>query len=162
MKYALWADRTTVKRITGKSPFELVYGQDCRLPINLQIPIYELLNQCISDQEAIQTSVDKLIELDERRREAFDKTIIEQERIKGTFDQSTRNEDFKVGDVVLLWDKNKEKPRNHGNLEKIWMGPYRFGRIVGKGSFWLESLHGEELELPINGRLLKHYFPPIN
>ena len=35
LKYALWAAITMVKRITGKSPFELVYGQDCRLPISL-------------------------------------------------------------------------------------------------------------------------------
>ena len=110
----------------------------------------------------MQSRVYKLVELDERRREAFDKTIIEQERIKGTFDQSTWNEEFKVGDIVLLWDKNKENSGNHGKLEKKWMRPYKFGRIAGKGSFWLESLDGEELELPVNGRLLKHYFPPIN
>ena len=110
LKYALWADRSTVKRITGKSPFKLVCGQDCRLPINLQIPVYELLHHCASDQEAMQARLDRLVELDERRREAFDKTVIEQERIKGTFDQSTRNEDFKIADVVLLWDNNKEKP----------------------------------------------------
>ena len=72
----------------------------------------------------MQARLDKLVELDERRREAFDKTVIEQERIKGTFDQSTQNENFKIGDVVLLWDKNKEKPGNHGKLEKIWMGPH--------------------------------------
>ena len=52
LKYALWADRMTVKRITGKAPFELVYGKDCRLQINMKIPIYELLQQCTSDQEA--------------------------------------------------------------------------------------------------------------
>ena len=40
LKYALWADRTTVKRITEKSPFELVYGQDCKLLINMQILVY--------------------------------------------------------------------------------------------------------------------------
>ena len=109
MKYDLWANRTTVKMITRKSPFELVYGQDCILPINLQIPVYELLHQCTSDQEAMQARIDKLVELDKRRREAFDRTVIEQERIKGTFNQRTRSEDFKVGDVVLLWDKNKAK-----------------------------------------------------
>ena len=49
LKYALWENRTTVKRITRKSPFELVYGQDYRIPINLQIPIYELLHQCATD-----------------------------------------------------------------------------------------------------------------
>ena len=49
LKYALWADRTIVKRITRKAPFELVYGQDCRLPINMQIPVYKLLQQCTSE-----------------------------------------------------------------------------------------------------------------
>ena len=83
----------------------------------------------------MQARIDKFVELDKKRREAFDKTIIEQERIKGTFDQSTWNEDFRVGDVVLLWDKDKEKPRNDGNLEKIWIGPYKIGRLAGKGSF---------------------------
>ena len=87
--------------------------------------------------------------------------MIEHERIKWTFDKRAQNKDFKIGDVVLLWDKNKEKPGNHGKLEKIWMGPYRVSRTVGKGSLWLETLDGEELEFLVNGLLLKHYFPPI-
>ena len=78
--------------------------------------------------------------------------------MKGTFDKRSRDVKFNVGDIVLLQDKNKEK---QGKLEKIWMGPYRVSRIVGKGSLWLETLDGEELEFPINGLLLKHYFPPI-
>ena len=41
------------------------------------------------------------------------------------------------------------------------MGPYRVSSIVGKGSIYLETLDGDEFELPVNGILLKHYFPPI-
>jgi hypothetical protein len=44
-KYALWADRITKKRATGKSPFELVYGLDVVLPVNLRLPVYKLLGQ---------------------------------------------------------------------------------------------------------------------
>ena len=127
----------------------------------MQIPIYELLQQCTSDQEAFQARIDKLVELDEVRRMAFEKTIIEQERVKGTFDQRTRDVKFGIGDIVLLWDKLKEKLGKHGKLEKIWMGPYRVSSIVGKGSIYLETLDGDEFELPVNGILLKHYFPPI-
>ena len=125
LKYALWADRTTIKRIIGKAPFELLYGQNCRLPINLQISVYELLHQCSFDQEAMQARIHKLVELDEMQRKAFDMIVIEQERIKGTFDQRARDIHFEVLDIVLLWDEIKEKPRDHGKLEKIWMGPYR-------------------------------------
>ena len=69
-------------------------------------------------------------------REAWNKTIIEQERVKGTFDKRSRDVKFNVGDIVLLCDKNKEKPGNHGKLEKICMGTYRLSRIAGKGSLW--------------------------
>ena len=43
IKYALWADRTTKKKATGKSPFELVYGLDVTLPVHLKLPAYQLL-----------------------------------------------------------------------------------------------------------------------
>ena len=155
-------DWTTVKRTTGKYSFKLVYGQDCRLPINLHILVYALLHKCSSDQEALQAQIDRIVELDEKRREAWNKAMIEQERVKGTFDKRSRYVKFNNGNIVLLWDKNKEKPGNHGKLEKIWTGPYRVSRIDRKGSLWLETLDGEELEFPFNGLLLKHYFPPID
>ena len=151
----------TVKRVTGKDHFQLVYGKNCRLPNNLQIPIYELLQQYTSDDESFQARIDKLVELDEVRRVAFDKMVIEQERVKGTFDQRTIDVKFGIGGIVLLLDKLKEKPGKHGKLEKIWMGPYRVSGIARKGSVYLETMDGDEFELPVNGILLKHYFPPI-
>jgi hypothetical protein len=39
IKYALWADRITIKASTGRTPFELVYGLEAKLPLNIQIPI---------------------------------------------------------------------------------------------------------------------------
>ena len=72
------------------------------LPINLQIHVYELLHQCSSYQEALQARIDRLIELDEKRREAWNKVVIEQERLKGTFDKRSRDVKFNVGGIVLL------------------------------------------------------------
>ena len=119
LKYVLWVDQTTAKRITGKYPFELVYGQDCRLPINLQIPVYELLHYCSSDQEALQARIDRLVELDKKRREAWNKAVIEQERVKGIFDKRSRDVKFNVGEIVLLWDKNKENQETMENLRRF-------------------------------------------
>jgi len=34
---ALWADRISVRRSTGYSAFELVYGQDCLLPVDFAL-----------------------------------------------------------------------------------------------------------------------------
>jgi transposase InsO family protein len=35
IKYAVWEDRITTKTSTGRTPFELVYGLEEKLPVNL-------------------------------------------------------------------------------------------------------------------------------
>ena len=39
---ALWAYRTSVKKVTGLTPFQLVYGLEVVLPIQCQIPSLKL------------------------------------------------------------------------------------------------------------------------
>ena len=39
LKYALWADRITVKHAIGTSPFQLVYGTDAVFPVQFGIPL---------------------------------------------------------------------------------------------------------------------------
>jgi transposase InsO family protein len=53
LKFALWADHITKKHATSKSPFELVYGLDVVLPVNLRLSIYKLLEQFTTNQEAL-------------------------------------------------------------------------------------------------------------
>ena len=45
LKYALWADRCSVKRSTGLSPFELFYGREVIVPLHLTIPIRKILQE---------------------------------------------------------------------------------------------------------------------
>jgi hypothetical protein len=54
IKYALWEDCTTTKTSTRKTPFELVYGLEACLPINLQIPTLQIAQQFSTDKEALQ------------------------------------------------------------------------------------------------------------
>jgi transposase InsO family protein len=58
IKYALWEDRITTKTSTGKTPFELVYGLEAKLPINLQIPTLQFAQQYMTDGEALQGRID--------------------------------------------------------------------------------------------------------
>ena len=53
IKYAVWADRITTKTSKGKTPFELVYELEAKLPVNLQIPILRFAQQYAIDAEAI-------------------------------------------------------------------------------------------------------------
>jgi hypothetical protein len=81
----IWDDCTTTKTSTGKTTFELVYGMEVRLPINLQIPSLQIAQHFSTDKEALQGRIDKLMELDESRRMDFDQMERNQDKVKGTF-----------------------------------------------------------------------------
>jgi hypothetical protein len=42
LKYALWANRISTKRSIRISPFQMVYGTDVILPINISMPVMKL------------------------------------------------------------------------------------------------------------------------
>jgi ribonuclease HI len=158
IKHALWADRITKKAATGKSPFELVYGLEARLPIHLSLPTYGSVEDSSTGQDAFQNRVNQVIELDETRRKAFDQICRNQSKVKKAFDMSARQRDFIVGDTVLLWDKGREKPGKHGKFDSLWLGPYLIREIAGPNSFHLSHLDGEPINIPRNGQQLKLFF----
>jgi hypothetical protein len=151
-------DRITKKSSTGKSPFELVYGLDATLPVHLKLPVYQFVQKYGLDEDFQQSRIDQLVELDEIRRKALDQSIKNQDKVKKTFDKSSRQRVFQEGDTVLLWDKRREKPGNHGKFDSLWTGPYIIQGTAGKNSFCLSRLDGEKLALPVNGQLLKLFF----
>jgi len=51
IKYVLWADHTTTKTSTGKTPFELVYGMEAILHVNLQIPYLQIDQHFATNKE---------------------------------------------------------------------------------------------------------------
>jgi transposase InsO family protein len=158
IKYALWADCIMTKTSTWKSPFELVYGMEAKLPINLQIPVFHLMQHFKTDQEALQGRIDQLIELDKSRRNAFDQMVRNQDKIKGTLNHEARQRYLEEVDLVLMWDKRKEKPGVLKKFDGLWLGPYKIERKDGVNSFYLASLDREKLPLLVNGQLFKLYF----
>ena len=45
LKFALWANRITSKRATGKSPYELVYGRATMFPVQLALPVARFIQE---------------------------------------------------------------------------------------------------------------------
>ena len=158
IKYAMWADRITKKNSTGKSPFELVYGLTATLPISMQISIFRLLSDYDSERLEMEDKIHQIIELDEARRVALDQSLRHQESIKDTFDKSAKPRSFQVGDTVLLWDKRREKPGKHGKFDSLWKGPFIIRNTAGTNSFFLNTMDGETLSLPMNGQHLKPFY----
>ena len=160
IKYALWENQITTNTSTGKTPFEMVYGIEAKLPVNLQIPILCFAQQYATDEEAIQGRINQLIELDESRRNTLSQMGRNQEKIKNTFDHKAKERNFTKGDLVLLWDKRKEKPGMHKKLDSLWTGPYKIMSHAGTNSFNLGTMEGEILRMSINALHIKYYYPP--
>jgi hypothetical protein len=38
---------------------------------------------------------------------------------------------FQVGDLVLLWDKRREKSVDHSKFDSLWLGPFSVHASVG-------------------------------
>lgn len=67
LKFSLWANRVTPKRSTGKSPFELVYGKATIFPIQLAMPIVNLLQDVEEELNAATRRINQLVEFHESR-----------------------------------------------------------------------------------------------
>jgi hypothetical protein len=98
--------------------------------------------------------------LDESKRVALSQMMKNQEKFKNTFDHKAKERGFMEGDLVLLWDKRREKPDMHKKLDGLWTGPYKVMIQAGTNSFNLSRLEGEALKLPMNVIHIRCYFPP--
>jgi hypothetical protein len=99
-----------------------------------------------------------LLKLEEEQSKALNRTSQRQQSIKIYFDQSATVKNFQKGELVLLWNKAKEKPSMHTKFEALWIGPYIVEKILGFNSYMLQDMKGKILMFPINGKHLKGFF----
>jgi hypothetical protein len=96
--------------------------------------------------------------LEEERRKALNRTSQRQESIKIYFDKRKTVNNFQKGELVLLWNKAKEKLSMHTNFEALWIGPYVIEKILGFNSYILQDMKGKRLMFPIKEKHLKGFF----
>ena len=67
--------------------------------------------------------------------------------------------DSQIGDIFLKWDKAHEEKGKHTKFQRMWFGPFQIVDIIGPSTFMLQDLAGKRDSLPVNGQILKKYFP---
>jgi hypothetical protein len=157
LKYALWANRIDTKKSIGMSPFQMVYGTNIVLPINLVLPVMKLWQDAKEEPDDVTRRIKKIIEVQQNRAEVDDKLQKYQYNMKAIFDKKDKDSEFLPGDLVLKWDAIKEDVGKHDKFDHLWFGPFRIATAKGKNSFLLKNLNGKTFDAPINRRYLKHF-----
>ena len=130
LKSVLFAYRTSRNDSTKFTPYELMFGREPMLPIELEIRSKpeSLTNNC--DATSFQEKVNVMKDVRERVKEqAMENIFKAQDRQKRSYDRKHQPLLFKVGDSVLLRNMRNDA-RKGGKLERIWSGPYTISQIL--------------------------------
>jgi len=109
----LWADRITTSASTGFTPYRLVFGQDCVLPIELTAVSWATVNwnRIQTRAELLAARARQLERKEEDVREAQENIRKSCLRNKAYFDKNRRErvDQIEVGDLVLLYNSVLDK-----------------------------------------------------
>nr|GFB39620.1 reverse transcriptase domain-containing protein [Tanacetum cinerariifolium] len=130
---ALWAFRTDYKTPIGCTPYKLVYGKSCHLPIELEHKAYWALKHVSFD---LKTAGDhqklQLNQLNELRDQAYENSLIYKDKKKKLHDSKIKNNIFNVGDQVLLF--NSRLKIFSRKLKTRWSGPFTITKVFPYGT----------------------------
>jgi len=148
LPFVVWVDRITPRVSTGFTPYRLVFGQDCVLPVEPCVSSWTIIQW-----RKVKTTVE-LLAARARQLERREEDIEEaQENVRKSrlcnkvyFDKNHRErvQIIEIGDMVPLYNRSLDKQWSQ-KLKNKWLGPYKIREIGETGTYLLNELDRMEL-----------------
>jgi hypothetical protein len=160
---ALWAHRVSRHGATKVTPFELVYGQEAVLPIEVNLQACRVACQnSLSAKVYGELMLDRIDGNNDSRLTALREIEKEKLRVARAYNKKVKEKSFQIGELV--WKTILPvgvKNNKFGKWSPNWEGPFKVVGIVHENAYFVEDLQGRRLPKALNGKYLKKYYPSI-
>ena len=127
------------------------------LPIEIEMGSLRVaLEQQISEAEWVQSWLDQLSVLDERRLRVADQIQAYQRKMTRSFKKRVKPKPLQRGDLVLRVLRGLVT-NLRGKFRPNWSGPYIIRELTPEGAAWLMDLDGNQFLEPTNVDQLKKF-----
>ena len=148
---------------TKVTPYELVYGQEAILPVEVNLNALRIAKQNdLSTVDFYNLMMDNIDEVADKRLAALKAIERDKLRVARTYNKKVKLKNFQVGDLVwkvILPIGSRDK--KFGKWSPSWEGPFSITRVVPGNSYLVQSIQGALLPRALNVKYLKKYHPSV-
>jgi hypothetical protein len=113
--------------------------------------------QLLPDTSPLEERLLYLEKLNEKHRDATLANEVQKQKFKCQYDQSVCPHIFSKGDLVLVYDQDKDS-LGAGKFKPMWFRPFIIKEVLKKGAYRLVDFEGNALVEPRIGLYLKKYY----
>lgn len=145
---ALFADRISIRRATGFSPYYLLHGTHPALPMDLREATFMVqgFQHDMSPEDLLHLRIRQLQKKPEDVARASDilrhSRLASKEHFEQRFAHRLQREAFQPGDLVLVRNTAVEREMNRKHKPR-YLGPYEVVRRTYNGAYVIKELNGD-------------------